>query len=57
MEVGTLYGRLTCGWLGMICVWLTRYGGKWVWLARRGRCTEFSIGVAGWPWSFHGKQT
>ena len=29
----------------------TRYGGKWVWLAGRGHCTEFSVGVAAGPWS------
>jgi len=39
MEVGALYGRLSCGWLGVICAWLTRYGVKWAWLAGCGRCT------------------
>jgi len=22
-EVGALYGRLSCSWLGVVCVWLT----------------------------------
>jgi len=34
----------------------TRYGGKWAWLTGRGYCTEFSVGIAGGPWSLHGKQ-
>jgi len=32
---------------------VTRYGGKW--LTGRDRCTEFSVGVGGGPWSLHGK--
>jgi len=31
---------LSCGWLRVVCAW--RYGGKWAWLARRGRCTASS---------------
>jgi len=46
MEVCTLYGRLSCGWLRVVCAWSARcnprYGGKWVWLARCGRCTASS---------------
>jgi len=40
-EVRALYGRLSGG-----CEWSargdTRYGGKWAWLAGRGRCTASS---------------
>jgi len=53
MEVGTL---AAAGW-----AWLargdTRYGGKWAWVAGSGHCTAFSVGIAGWAWSLHGKQT
>jgi len=39
-EVRALYGRVSCGWLRVVCAW--RYGGKWAWLARRGRCRASS---------------
>jgi len=43
-----------------VCAWSarddTRYGGKWAWLVGRSRSTEFSVGVAGGPWSLHSKQ-
>jgi len=39
-EVCALYGCISCGWLSVVCAW--RYGGKWAWLARRGRCTASS---------------
>ena len=42
------------------CVWSASgdlcYGGKWAWLVGRSRSTEFSVGVAGGPWSLHSKQ-
>jgi len=34
----------------------THYGGKWAWLIGRGRCKEFTVGIAGGLWSLHSKQ-
>jgi len=42
-EVRALYGRLSCGRLGGSARGDTRYGGKWAWLAGRGRCTASSL--------------
>jgi len=39
-EVGALYGRLICGWLGVVD---TRYGVKCAWPAGRGRCAEADL--------------
>jgi len=41
-EVRALYRRLSCGWLRMVCEW--RVTLRW------------EVGVAGGPWSLHGKQ-
>ena len=41
-EVRTLYGRLSCGWLPVVCAWRP-------WL-------RWEVGVAGWARSLHGKQ-
>jgi len=41
-EVRALYGRLSCGWLRVVCAW--RHTLRW------------EVGVAGWARSLHGKQ-
>jgi len=41
-EVRDLYGCLSCGWLGGVCMW--RHTLRW------------ELGVAGWARSLHGKQ-
>jgi len=41
-EVRTLYGRLSCGWLGRVCAWRDT-----LW---------WEVGVAGWARLLHGKQ-
>ena len=41
-EVRALYGRLSCGWLRVVCAWRPWLRWEVGWLARRHRCTPRS---------------